>query len=197
MTRQLFATLILLPLVTNAQYQQGDPFEKIEAPSSKNDFVNIVNFWKQLNAVKNEHLFQFDSILFFKDDTLKYTYYVADLKVFVRNMAMSDSVLRASSDSIYNKELKCYDRYFTDIGKNRHLENRKYLNSEGLYYKVEQFSEGDVAVITNWSFDKQNRIVKETNNFIQDSSIYEMVFKREKRRGFNFAETSKNQTEKH
>ncbi|MEJ7643739.1 MAG: hypothetical protein WKF87_04040 [Chryseolinea sp.] len=179
MTRLLLATLVLLPLVTDASYPQSDPFEKVEVPSAKNDFGSIVNFWKQINAVKNEDLLQFDSILFFVNDSLKYTYYIADLKFFARNMAMSDSVLRASTDSIFNKELNCYDTYFTDIGNNSFLQSRKHLNSGGLCYKAEQFSEGDVAVVTNWVFDKTNNVVQETNKFIQDSSLYQMVYKRQ------------------
>lgn len=179
MTRLLLAALVLLPLVTEAQYPQTDPFEKVDVPSTKNDFASIVNFWKQLNAVKNEHLFQFDSILFFENESLKYTYRIADLKHFVRITTMSDSVLRASTDSIYNNKLNCYDIYFTDIRNNRLLESRKYLNSKGLYYKIEQFSEGDVAVVTNRSFDNVNNIVQETNVFIQDSSIYQMAYRRD------------------
>lgn len=177
MTR-LLIVFVLLPFVTNAQYSQSDPFEKVEMPIDNSDFVNVVNFWKQLNLLENENLLKFDSIVFFKNDTLKYIYYISELKSFTKYMTRSDSAIKASTDSVYNKKLNSYDTYFTDIEKNRFLDNRKYLNNDGLYYKAEQFSEGDVAVVTNWSFDSQNKIIKETNEFKQDSSTYQMVYKR-------------------
>lgn len=180
MLRLTFILLLLTPLASKAQYSQSDLFEHIEVPEEKDDFESILNFVKQFNAIQDTDLLKLDSILFYQNDQLKYTYYIADLQFFQRNLKLADSVLRTSTDSVYNKDHNSFDFYFTDIDKNRKLDSRHYLNSKGKYFKAEQFSEGNIVVNTTWEFDQDDHIIKETNHFIDDSSTYEMSYQRNK-----------------
>ncbi|HEY0744178.1 MAG TPA: hypothetical protein VGD40_22080 [Chryseosolibacter sp.] len=92
---------------------------------------------------------------------------------------LADSTIRASTDSLYNKEKNSFDFYFTDIGRNRLLDHRKYLNNKRQYHMVEQFNEGDVAVRTKWLFNDQDEVVKEVTEFFEDSSVYTVLYERD------------------
>src|SRR5687767_10722570 len=109
--------LFLILLVPCLLFAQTDAFEKIEIPVQKNDFENFLTFWKEFNSLKTSDFTKWDSIEFYKDDTLTYTYYIDNLRSFERSMHFADSVIRASTDSIYNKQQNSYDVYFSDPEK--------------------------------------------------------------------------------
>ena len=168
---------LILTITLNDLKAQNDLFNVINVPTESSDFSSVFLFLRQINQVKDKDLVEKDTIQFYKNDSLIYSYATANMARRIIYESMADSVLRDMTDSVFNVNLNAYDYYYTDTKGNKTLTNRRYYNKKGKFYLEEHYDQDSIVAKTKWDYNKDGRVIKEINDFIFDSSIYQMNYR--------------------
>ncbi len=153
-------TLLLLVSITFSTVVFSQNYEVIRPELKSNDFAKTLGFIKRINEKNLMLLFSTkDSVTYMINDSVDYSYNLKNLEEFEQRMRDNELVYLSKIDSVYNKDKRSFDYYFTNNDNSKDFIERKFFNDNGLVYKELSYGENDSTFeIHEYKYDSENRL---------------------------------------